>query len=245
MHIAAAITLLILECIPYLFSADMEWIMTVSMLNLQGVILLLLVLNPPKKSNIIARSLILTFLIYRAIDYLLNSVYLFYDYNIYLNSYITTLCICLVIFIYNLFKPYRFKSDVIAENSPNNIYLCFWTPSKGWNLLPSLLGFPFGGMCIYSQGILYGFEWSKSTYQIRPVNKEIIKDKFTVCDTKILMNDIIFSKLQNLKNAKAGRYRIRCIGIIAPVLNLMGSKYRVKGILDRIPSIKAAEILSR
>lgn len=244
MHITAAITLLILECVPYLFTADMEWIMTASMLNLQGIVLLSLVLNPPKKSNIIARSLILTFLIYRVIDYLLNSVYLFYDYNVYLESYIVTFCICLVIFIYNLFKPYKFKSDIIAENSPN-IYLCFWEPSKGWTLLPSLLAFPFGGMCIYSEGLLYGFEWGKNTYQIRQVDKEIIKDKFTVYDTKILMNDIILYMLRNLKDAKAGRYRVRCISIIAPVLELMGSKYKVKSWIDKIPSIKAAEILGR
>jgi hypothetical protein len=241
MHIISAILLLIIEGLPSLFKGDTAWYMTVNMLNLQGIIFLFLILRPPDKKNIIARSLFLVFLIYKIVDYSLNIPHTFYDYEIYLKSYQVTAGICLIIFLYNLFKPYTYKSDTITEF--HNIHLCFWRPGNVATLLPSLLGFAIGGVSIYTRGRLHGFRWTKSKYQDDEVSPKIIEKKFIVLDTGIKSNVITENIFLNLRNVRAGRLRIRCISTIKPLLEHLGSKYNPSGWLELIPAIYSARIL--
>lgn len=244
MHIISSILLLITEGIPSLVNGDMEWILSITMLNLQCIILLSLVLKPPKKTNIIARSLILVFLIYRIIDFSLNSVYHYFDYNIYLQSYQLTAGVCFIIFIYNLLKPYNHKNDPIKEL--NNVYLCFWRPKNIISLSGSLLGKSLGGVSIYSGGFLYGYRWNSTQYQKEPISKELIARNFVVFDTGILINEVIHKSLTNLVNfAHAGRLRIRCISTIKPVLEILGPRYKPNSIFEYIPSIYSARIMNR
>jgi hypothetical protein len=242
-HILAVIlwTYLIGHAPDLLFTGYDSWYMALYVRDMQCALWVALVFNYIPSSRIRERTSCLAFLVYVVTEAQLYYVNTIFSYDAYQKSYLIYTILITVFFSYQLFKRFNYKSDPIDDF--HNIYLCWWKPKTSFTLSVSLLGLPFGGLSIYSRGILHGFKWNEEKYQAREVSPKVIQKNFIVQDTGIRMNSIIWSKLFDLKYKKAGKLRIRCITTILPVLKEMGSHFTPKNKLEYIPCKLSARLL--
>lgn len=166
-------------------------------------------------------SLLTCLFVFVLMEAITGSIDPFIDYNLYNILYIVSGSGIAILYLVTFFKKYAFKSDFITDN---NIFLCFYRPVTLKMFLSSLLGFPFGGMCIYTNQTKYGFIIKKNTFKAEKISAVAIQRKFIVIDTGILYSDAIGYKLNGLIGTKAGK-RINCIWTLKPVLNMLGNKF--------------------
>jgi len=228
--------------IPYFYMLEDEFI-TIYIRDIQYFLLISYAFELIPKNKIIIRSILLSWMIFCTVEAQQYFI-LQYNYDIYFNTYLITAGILLTILLYTILKPYKQNSDLMTD--PDNIYLCFSKPLQKVSLAGSLLGYAVGGVDIYTGGKMYGFRRKDDRYHCRIVKKHIVARKYLIHDTKIKNNDLIAKYLYNyVKHAKAGKLRIRCISTISPLLSVLGTNYKPKGIFKNIPAVYSTGILNR
>ena len=174
------------------------------------------------KSKIRYKSCLMCVFIYIIAEAVTGIIDPIVSYNVYSTLYLITGYSILAIFIMACVKQYSFKSDKIGKD---NVYLCFHKPVTNRQFLASLIGLPFGGLCVYMDNHKYGFKLSKNTFQETRVKPEVMQRSFTIVDTGILRNDILRIELRKLIGTKAGK-RITCIWTLRHVLAMLGQRFR-------------------
>jgi hypothetical protein len=233
------VAIFVLGFLPGLFDGDPAWYMTIYCQSLRLSLVAAIAYELTPKNRVGLKTTCLVFSIYTALEAQFYFVFIFFDYNVYSWSYVIFAILISALYLYNRYKQFQFKSDPIKKD---NIYLCFWKPKTGITITASLIGLPFGGLCVYANGNLYGYRWGIETYQKSKRDPETISRCFTVIDTGISCEKYT-RHLDSLVGNPAGRPRIRCISTIKPVLNSLGGKYRIRSLLDLIPSIYSIRIL--
>lgn len=233
------VAIFVLGTLPGLFDGDLAWYITIYCQSLRLSIAAAMAYQLTPENRVGLKTTCLVFSIYTALEAQFYFIYTFFNYNVYSWSYVIFAALISALYIFNRFKQFKFKSDFITEG---NIHLCFWKPKTGITLTASLIGLPFGGLCIYAYGHLYGYRWGMETYQKSKIDPEIVSRCFTVIDTGIEYGNYILT-LDSLVGKPAGMPRIRCISTIKPILNSLGLRYRVNSWIDLIPSIYSIRIL--
>lgn len=167
------------------------------------------------------KSVLVCMFVFLLMETITGGIDPFISYNLYNILYLISASCLAVLCMVTTFKKYTFKSDHIEKN---NVYICLYKPVTFKMFLGSLLGFPLGGMCLYTDGVKYGYIIKKNTFQAEAIPARVMQKRFVVVDTGILHNDIIKIKLRKLIGTSAGG-RVNCIWTLKPVLDMFGKRF--------------------
>ncbi len=235
----------ILYCILFdqlpdlLFNGDYSWYMGYYLKDCQIALFAAYVFETLKNTDILKRSIVLVFVIFKIMEAQWFFIYALLDYNVYSKTYDILFISSLITLAYNRFKIYDYKTHKINKD---NINFCFWKPKRLDALIVSLFADPFGSMSIYCKGCLYGFRWRKDTYCKDEISKAVVESKALIYDTGIKADYIILKELKLLIGKKKNFLNSNCIKVLNPVLKKLGPTYST-GFLGNFPPFFAKMVL--
>ncbi len=131
-------------------------------------------------------------------------------------------------------------------NDFTNVMLVFYRPQTYFEVLVTLIGYPFASMGVYANGQWLGFRRSRKGLQLLDIKPN--DERFLLVDTGVKTTPEIEATMKDLKDVPARCWtslyiRCRCVTALSPILKKLGDKWQPKG-LDFLPSLYAYRRLS-